>query len=154
MPPKRQTKMPNRKAVKKAKTTPSVQAPKVQSRDKVASTKGWEFAPFTKKAVGFNKAAKALATAIARTYGDQVSIAQFEKLCIAFPSLRLEEKELVFLNEELVQLLLDYQTARTARDLERATFRGDIKVDDVQGAMATLCAEFGVVENSTAAERG
>jgi hypothetical protein len=136
------------------KSRPPVHAPKVQGKPKTVTQKGWEFAPFTKKAVCFSRAAKALSKRVKDTYGNQVSIAQFEKLCIAYPTLSVEGKDLIFLEAEAIQLLVDYQRARDERDSERATFRGERPNPDVESAMALLRTAFGGVGNPTSPEAG
>jgi hypothetical protein len=117
-----------------AKKTPNGSAAKKTSQAK----EGWEWAPFTKKAVAFNQAAKTLAAEIESLYGKNVSITQFEKFCVAADSMSAEEKNLVHISASSLNALSNYIKARDARDSERASFRSDVAVKDVEGALGSL----------------
>jgi hypothetical protein len=103
-----------------------------------AKKDGWEWAPFTVKAVAFNQAAKTLAAGIESLYGKNVSITQFEKFCVAADSMPKEERDLVHVDKYCLQALQNYIKARDERDSERASFRSDVAVKDVEGALGSL----------------
>jgi hypothetical protein len=128
MPPKKQTKHSSGK--------PSAKMAKPQKAD--IPNKGWEWAPFTKKAVGFNRAARALADALKSAYGDNVSISQFEKFIAAIPSMTDAQRGLLHVDPKIVVLLKDYRTARASRDSERDNFRGDIAIGNVDTGLEAL----------------
>jgi hypothetical protein len=117
-----------------AKKAPSGGATKKSSQQK----DGWEWAPFTKKAVTFNQAAKTLAAEIESLYGKNVSITQFEKFCVAADSMSPEEQNLVHVSASSLNALSNYLKARDARDSERSSFRSDVAVKDVEGALGSL----------------
>lgn len=103
-----------------------------------SKSSGWEFAPFTTKAVAFNAAAKKLAAYLHDLYGESVSIAAFEKFAIAANSFSEQEFAIVTLETEGVSLLMHYQKAREERDAERQAFRSDVQVKDVEGSLVSL----------------
>ena len=100
--------------------------------------KGWEWAPFTKKAFEFNQTARALADALKSAYGDSVSISQFEKFIAAIPSMTDAQRGLLHVDPKIIVLLRDYRSARASRDSERDNFRGDIAIADVDTGMEAL----------------
>ena len=100
--------------------------------------KGWEWAPFTKKAFEFNQTARALADALKSAYGDSVSISQFEKFVAAIPSMTAAQRGLLYVDPKIVVLLKDYRLARASRDSERDNFRGDIAIADVDSGLEAL----------------
>lgn len=106
------------------------------------SSSGWEWAPFTVKAVVFNRSADTLGEYVRATYGKEVSISHFEKFCLAASSFSEAERQISHLDATGVSLLASYQAARDARDAERSSFRSDVKVTDTKDAMASLLAEF------------
>jgi hypothetical protein len=128
MPPKKQTKHSSGK--------PSAKMAKPQKAD--TPNKGWEWAPFTKKAVGFNLAARALADALKSAYGDNVSISQFEKMIAAIPSMTEAQQDLIYLDHSTIVLLQDYRRARAERDSERDNFRGDTAIGNVDTGLEAL----------------
>jgi hypothetical protein len=99
---------------------------------------GWEWAPFTQKSVIFVQAAKTLAAEIHSHYGDNVSIAQYERYCVAVPAMTDPEKAMAHVSKTCIQALMNYINARDERDSERASFRSDVKICDVEGSLATL----------------
>jgi hypothetical protein len=103
-----------------------------------AKKDGWEWAPFTQKSVTFVQAAKTLAGEIHSLYGDNVSITQYEKYCVAINSMTDAEKAMVHVSATCVSALMNYIKARDERDSERSSFRSDVKVQDVEGSLATL----------------
>jgi hypothetical protein len=128
MPPKKQTKPSSRK--------PKATTAKPRKAD--TPNNGWEWAPFTKKAFGFNQTARALADALKSAYGDSVSISQFEKFIAAIPSMTEAQRGLLHVDPKIVVLLKDYRSARALRDSERDTFRGDIEITDVDTGLEAL----------------
>jgi hypothetical protein len=100
--------------------------------------KGWEWAPFTKKAVAFNAAAKELADSLKSVYGDTVSISQYEKFVCAIPSMSESQRGLLFVDDKSVDLFKIYRTARSERDSERDNFRGDTAIGDVDTGLEAL----------------
>jgi len=130
------------KATKSASKTKKQNQQPESGKSGKAKTSGWEFAPFTKKAVAFNAAARNLAEYVHATYGATVSIAAFEKFVIAAAGFSKEEASQIYLEQDGVLLLVNYQKARDARDAERQAFRSDVKVKDVGKAMASLLTQF------------
>jgi hypothetical protein len=128
MPPKKQTKPSSGK--------PSAKMAKPQKAD--TPNKGWEWAPFTKKAFEFTQTARALADALKSAYGDNVSISQFEKFIAAIPSMTDAQRGLLHVDPKIVVLLKDYRTARASRDSERDNFRGDIAIGNVDTGLEAL----------------
>jgi hypothetical protein len=128
MPPKKQTKPSSGK--------PSANMAKPQKAD--TRNNGWEWAPFTKKAVVFTQTARALADALKSVYGDNVSISQFEKFVAAIPSMTDAQRGLLHVDPKIVVLLKDYRTARASRDSERDNFRGDIAIGNVDTGLEAL----------------
>jgi hypothetical protein len=126
MPPKTSTKSSTKKTLAKSATP------------KEKPTKGWEWAPFTRKAHEFTRAAQVLADSLKSAYGDNVSISQFEKLIAAIPSMTDAQRGLLYLDPKIVVLLQDYRTARALRDSERDNFRGNIEVADVDTGLEAL----------------
>lgn len=102
--------------------------------------KGWEFAAFTKKSVNFNKLAQELSHLLHKTYGDTVSITQFERFLAALPSMEAEKRAMLHLDTGAIALYEKYKNARDQRDTERETFRSDIAVTNVEGGLATAKA--------------
>jgi hypothetical protein len=114
-------------------------AAKKAAPQKVANS-GWEWAPFTKKAVAFNAAAKELADSLKSVYGDNISISQFEKFISAVPSMTGTERGLLQVDDKCVELFKLYRTARSERDSERDNFRGDKAIGDVDTGLEALAA--------------
>jgi hypothetical protein len=127
---------PKKSKTKTSSGKPSAKSAKPQKAD--SANKGWEWAPFTKKAFGFNQKARDLADALKSTYGDNVSISQYEKLIAAIPSMTDAQRGLLYLDPKIVILLKDYRTARAARDSERDNFRGDIAIGNVDTGLEAL----------------
>jgi len=138
-------------ATKSASKTKKQQHTPESGKPGIAKASGWEFAPFTTKAVAFNAAARNLAEYVHLTYGDAISIAAYEKFVIATESFSKEERAQVHLEKDGVLLLVNYQKARDARDAERQAFRSDVKVKDVGAAMATLLSRLESAKPKTSA---
>jgi hypothetical protein len=136
--------MSGKPSTKGRKSSASTKQKRKSVSDKTSKAKssGWEFAPFTIKAVAFTQTAKKLAAYVHHTYGDGISIAAFEKFAVAADSFSKEEAAIVHLDPDGIRLLIDYQKARDARDAERQAFRSDVQVKDVEGAMASLLTKF------------
>jgi len=143
MPPKKQTKTSSGK--------PSAKSAKPQKAD--TPNKGWEWAPFTKKAFVFTQTARALADALKSAYGDNVSISQFEKFTAAVAKMSDAERGLLYVDQDIVVLLKDYRLARAARDAERDNFRGDTAIGDVDTGLEALEA-LGLLNEETEAQEG
>lgn len=127
---------PKTQKSKAGKSAPAAkrQVPK-PGKTQVPAKKGWEWAAFTKKSVTFNRCAANLSELLSQTYGDNVSISQFEKMVSALASMKPEQKELIYLSKGTLDCYEDYRTARDARDTERKNFRDDISVVDVEGGL-------------------
>jgi len=129
MPPKKQTKPSSGKPKAKTAKPQKAEAP---------NPKGWEWAPFTKKAFEFTQTARALADALKSAYGDNVSISQYEKFIAAIPSMTDAQRGLLHVDPKIVVLLKDYRSARASRDSERDNFRGDIAIGNVDTGLEAL----------------
>lgn len=124
---------------KSASNTRKGKNPAIKAKAKKAfPPDGWEWAPFTKKAVEFNHAARDLSNALKLDFGDNVSISQFEKFVAAVPSMTPAQRGLIYVDPEHLTLLERYRAARATRDSERDNFRGDVKVGDVDTGLAAL----------------
>lgn len=120
---------------KKAPKPGEAKASATASKKQAPTRKGWEFASFTKKSVEFNKLAAKLSLLIKETYGDTVSISQFEKLIASLHSMDASKKALVYIDIDAIELVKAFRKARDARDAERDSFRSDIAVADVEGGL-------------------
>jgi len=153
--------MPKQTSSSKTKTSvPKKGAPKqvakvrnAQSPARKAGDTGQPWAPFSKKSVAFVAVAKRLAECIHDTYGDNVSIAQFERFCVAADSFSPEEKGIMHLEKDLVLLLVQYHKAKEERDTERSSFRSDIKITNVEGKLASLLTQLDTDVSGTSAKR-
>lgn len=132
-------KMSNNKSSNKGKKSGKPGPKKGGASAKAGNSKKlWEWANFTTKSVSFNKEAKALAQLISETYGDGVTITQFEKMVAAFPSMSEDRKGLIFVTDELIAQFEKFKSARDTRDTERDSFRGDVAVANVEGGLEAL----------------
>jgi len=111
------------------------------SKKEAPPKKGWEWAPFTKKSVAFTAAARKLSGLLTRTYGDNVTISQYEKMIASFQSMTKEQQSLIHIGQADLEALAEYRKARDIRDTERDTFRGNIAVADVEGGMEAIRAK-------------
>lgn len=124
--------MPPKKTKLQSKPQPSAApakkfaAPKGDGKLKLPT-----YAFFTHKSVGFNKLARDLSDRLKDLYGPEVTISQFEKLVAEFPSYSAKERELIYLDKELLDLLASYRSAKDSKDTERRSFRSDISIKDV-----------------------
>jgi hypothetical protein len=121
-------------------------AKKASTPKESPNPKGWEYAAFTKKSVGFNSAAKVLSASLKTEYGDNVSISQFEKLISSLQSMTKEEQSLIYISQTSVNLLKSYRAARASRDSERDNFRGDTAIGNVDTGLEAL-GELNIIEN-------
>lgn len=154
--------MPNKKASssktktsvpKKGTSKSEVKVRNAQSPARKAGDTGQPWASFSKKSVAFVAVAKRLAEHIHDVYGDNVSIAQFEKYCVAAASFSAEEREIMHLEKDSILLLVEYQKAKDERDTERSSFRSDIKVTNVEGKLASLLSQFDTDVSGASAKR-
>lgn len=139
--------MPSKKQTKTSSGKPKAGPAKPQKGDS-QTHKGWEWAPFTKKAFEFNQTAKVLADALKSAYGDNVSISQFEKFISAIPSMTDGQRDLLHVDPKIVILLKDYRAARADRDSERDNFRGDIAIGNVDTGLEAL-ESLGLLDEET-----
>jgi hypothetical protein len=126
-------------------TKPSNRKPsasKAKPQTGANSNKGWEWAPFTKKAVDFNRAAKDLSDSLKSVYGDNLSISQFEKFVGAVPSMTEAQRGSLYVDRHSVDLFKIYRDARSARDAERDIFRGDKAIGDVDTGLEALTSSW------------
>jgi hypothetical protein len=126
---------------KNSNTTKSSQKKTLASKAKPKSatpSTGWEWASFTKKSHEFTHVAKVLADSLKSAYGDNVSISQFEKFVAAIPSMTDAQRGLLYVDPKIVVLLKDYRTARSLRDSERDSFRGDVQIGNVDTGLEAL----------------
>lgn len=107
---------------------------------------GWEWAAFTKKAVAAVAAAKVLDEELKYTYGQSMTITSFEKFVAAYATFSDDQKSIVHVEAGTVALLKQYRQAIAARNAERDSFRGDVKVADVDSGLSALEANFGTAE--------
>jgi hypothetical protein len=111
-------------------------------KDPVKRT-GYEWQAFTRKSMDFVKSARELSEYVEVSFGPQVSITQYEKFLVAYANMSLEDKARHTVGRDGIELVVEYQHAKEARDTERQSFRGDIAVADVAGTMASLLSSLG-----------
>jgi len=108
----------------------------------IPAKKGWEWATFTKKSVCFTDEARKLSELLTQTYGDNVSISQFEKMIAAYASMTDDRKGMIYINQAMIEQYEIFKAARDARDSERDSFRSDIAVTDVEGGLEALRSQM------------
>jgi len=130
---------------KKGKAKPSKVKPskgRTSDKKKSESAGGYAWQAFTKKAVEFTRAARDLSRHVVETYGDNTSITQYEKFCVAASSMTPEERNIVHIEHVGVVLLTKYVAAKEARESERRSFRDEAPIGNVEGTLASLAASF------------
>jgi hypothetical protein len=90
---------------------------------------------FTSKSAAFAGAARQLSTAISDTYGEGVSISHFGRMLSELPQLTEVQRSLIQLDESILTLYAAYESARTARDEERESFRSFRNVQAVASGL-------------------
>jgi hypothetical protein len=91
---------------------------------------------FTHRSSAFAKSARALSEYLIRNFGEGVSISHFERMLGEWPSLSDEQRSLIHLEPELLELYESYLSCRTTRDAERDSIRSLKSVSTVEGALA------------------
>jgi hypothetical protein len=102
----------------------------------------YEWSTFTKKSVDFVASAAKLDQYVKSTYGEGVSITQYQKFLVHYAGASDDEKSHLWVDALGIRLARAYETAKVARDDERSSFRGDVQVADVQGTLASLASTF------------
>jgi len=90
---------------------------------------------FTHKSSAFAVAAHELSTELTRRYGPGVSISNFEKMIVEYPTLQAHQQKLIFLDGVILDLYQSYVAARENRDAERESFRNTKDVEAVGTAL-------------------
>jgi len=71
-----------------------------------------KFAKCTKKQVAFHKSEKELSEALNHTYGGSVSISYYEKMLVAYPTMKKELQDLIYIDSSIQKLYKSYVTSR------------------------------------------
>jgi hypothetical protein len=98
---------------------------------------------FTKESAAFVAAARAFSSFLTERFGEEVSIAHFERMLVELEALPPEHSNLVLLDKEMLDLYEKYRLTRAARDSQRDAFRVSKTVSTVESALAKAKAAVG-----------
>jgi hypothetical protein len=97
---------------------------------------------FTTAASEFVRAARELAEALTEQFGEGVSISHFERAIGEIPSLNAEQRSLLAIGEDLLQLFEVYLEKKRARDAEREGFRSLVSVGTIEASLVKAKASL------------
>jgi hypothetical protein len=127
------------KSKKQTKPTKRVAKPKANAKgtanaDRMSlKTPAWY--SFTKLSTDFVSVASRLSNRLKAVYGDSCSIGFFSKFLGELPALTPDQRSLIYLDKECVDLYTEYLGARDSRDAERQSFRGAKEVQSIASGL-------------------